>query len=86
MSILRVLHANRLAVVLGSGLFCLFGFVAGCGEGGNAPATPKAETEVKTKQEDMAKARMQAFGKAGIGPSHGKVPTPKSAPSPTPKS
>jgi len=63
MCILKYLHANRMAVVLGSGLLCLLGFMAGC-EGGPAGSTA-AETQNKAKQEEEAKARQAAYGKTG---------------------
>ncbi len=72
MRILQVLHANRLAVLLGSGLLCLLGFVAGCDSGSSGPtATP---TDSKAREEAEAKARQAAFGKGGTPPS-----TPKAA-------
>jgi len=64
MSILRVLHANRLAVLVGSGLLCLLGFVAGCDSGDST--SPAGKADIKAKQEDEAKARQQAYGKGGV--------------------
>lgn len=64
MRTLQVLHANRLAVLLGSGLLCLLGILAGCDSGsGTAMLDPEAN---KAREEAEAKARQAAFGKAGI--------------------
>ena len=65
MSILRRLHANRLAVILGSGLLCLLGMVAGCdsGDSGTAPAN---KTDIKAKEDTEREARQKAFGKVGV--------------------
>jgi hypothetical protein len=77
MRTLRILHANRLAVVLGSGLLCLLGFVAGCdsGDSTSGPGAPTAES--KAKEEAEAKARKEAFGRKGI-PSQSSAAKPKS--------
>ena len=64
MSILRVLHSNRLAVILGSGLLSLLGFVSGCDSGESTSATAKAD--VKARDEAEAKARHEAYGKTGV--------------------
>jgi len=72
MRILKVLHANRLAVLLGSGLLCLLGVVAGCDSGSSGPGAPT--TDSKAREEAEAKARQAAFGKGGTPPS-----TPKAA-------
>jgi len=60
MHTLRVLHATRCAVILGSGLLCLLGFVAGCDSDSSSsgPATPTAVD--KAKQDEMAKAIKEA--------------------------
>ena len=64
MSILRILHANRLAVVVGSSLLCLLGFVAGC-DSGNSGGTG-TPADVKAKQQDEIAARKKAYGKTGV--------------------
>jgi len=63
MRILRVLHTNRLAVLLGSALLCLAGFVAGCDSGsGTVSSDPQA---VKAKEQAEGDARRAAYGKTG---------------------
>ncbi len=64
MSILRVLRANRLAVLLGSGLICTLGFMTGC-DNDSATTSPAAQKENQAKQEEQANARKQAYGKTG---------------------
>ncbi|MGC8644439.1 MAG: hypothetical protein ACP5XB_31635 [Isosphaeraceae bacterium] len=65
MSILRRLHARRLAVILGSSLLCLLGLVAGCDSGGDSGTAPVNKTEIQAKQDAEKEARLKAFGKTG---------------------
>jgi hypothetical protein len=65
MNILRVLRANGLAVILGSGLLCLLGFVAGC-DSGDSTSSPAAKADIKAKEQDEAAARQKAFGKSTV--------------------
>jgi len=67
MRTLQVFHSIRLAVLLGSGLLCLLGSVAGC-DSSDSPPSAAAAADVKAKQEAEEKARDKAFGKAGIAP------------------
>jgi len=63
MRILKVLHTNRLAVLLGSALLCLAGFVAGCDSGsGTVSSDPEA---IKAKEQAEGDARRAAYGKTG---------------------
>lgn len=64
MSILRRLHAGRLAVIFGSALLCLLGVVAGCDSGDTQSSTKPAD--IKTKQQDESAARKAAFGNKGV--------------------
>lgn len=73
---LQVLHVNRLAVILGSALLCVLGFVSGCDDGGTGTAKldPVAN---KSKEEAEANARKAAFGNAGYQAKGGKPAAPK---------
>ena len=64
MSILQRLHAERLAVILGSSLLCLLGLVAGC-DSGDSGTAPVNKTEIQARQDAEKEARLKAFGKTG---------------------
>jgi len=64
MRTLKVLHTNRLAVLLGSALLCLLGIVAGCGGEGSTTAQLNPEVN-KAKEQAEADARRAAYGKTG---------------------
>jgi hypothetical protein len=63
MRTLKVLHENRLVVLLGSALLCLLGSVAGCDDGSS---TAQMNPEVnKAKEQAEGDARRAAYGKTG---------------------
>ena len=63
MQFLRVLHANRLTVLIGSCLICFLGIVAGC-DSGSSTATLDPEVN-KAKEQAEGDARRAAYGKTG---------------------
>ena len=63
MRTLQVLHSTRLAVLLGSALLCVLGFVAGCDDGSTTVKLDPVAN--KATEEEQTKARTAAYGKAG---------------------
>ena len=74
---MRTLYANRLALLLGSALLCLVGFVSGCDEGSSTPAKLDP-TANKAREDAEHNARTAAYGNAGYQAKAVKnAPTPK---------
>ena len=76
MRTLQVLHANRLAVLLGSVLLCLVGFVAGCDDTSTTPAKLDP-TANKSREEAESAARKAAYGTTGAPTGKAVKGTPK---------